>query len=189
MSLPVDFAALNVPARGMTPFSAGQLQSMPAMPASNTMSSFNLTSSLQPSFDQSSPEMFRQNIAVARDQVASVQGLARSALEGIENAYRSGVSPAQTSGMSILNGANRWSYVPKATIAATVDALKATLEFLRQTGTGGLLLLLDDQIAPPSEADLLASTTTALQADYERNSRVQESAGVVANLLSTTERK
>jgi hypothetical protein len=68
------------------------------------------------------------------------------------------------------------------------------LEFLRQTGVGSLPLLpLPVPDAPPSvpptEQELLAQTNAAIEHDYERQRRVQESAGVVASLLAVNERR
>jgi hypothetical protein len=81
-----------------------------------------------------------------------------------------------------------------ATIVATIEALKSTLEFLRQTGVGalpGLSHPVEDG-APlptmPSEQDLLASTNAALTREFERNTRVPESAGMVANMLAAADR-
>jgi hypothetical protein len=51
--------------------------------------------------DQTSPEAFRQNIILAREQLANLQNLAQSALYGVENAYQAGIGPAQTAGMVV----------------------------------------------------------------------------------------
>jgi hypothetical protein len=72
---------------------------------------------------------------------------------------------------------------PAATVSATVEALKSMLEFLRQTGVGALPM-----VAQPSEQALLASTNAALSREFERNTRVPESAGVVANMLLSADR-
>jgi hypothetical protein len=48
--------------------------------------------------DPTSAEALRQNIALAREHIANIQTLAQSALDGIENSYQPGHTPAQTSG-------------------------------------------------------------------------------------------
>lgn len=73
-----------------------------------------------------------------------------------------------------------------------MDALRHALqvlhEHLRQTGVGALPLIPEpstDALAPaiPSEAEMAANTSKALDALFERKQRHQESAGVVVNLL------
>jgi hypothetical protein len=71
-----------------------------------------------------------------------------------------------------------------AEIAATKHQLTALLEFLQQTGVGALPLLPPDTTAPPSDAQLHADITAAIQRDFEKHRRMQESAGVVTSLLN-----
>ncbi|KAF9811513.1 hypothetical protein IEO21_06564 [Rhodonia placenta] len=135
--------------------------------------SFSSQSSLQTpsSVDANSPEAFKQAIQLALGQAARVQDLARSALAGIENAYHPGTNPFQTT----------------ADMTALQQAMQMLAELLRQTGVGALPLHPPDLAQPPTEDQLIAETTVAVQALYERSKRVQESAGVVASLLSVSD--
>ncbi|TBU36660.1 hypothetical protein BD309DRAFT_706109 [Dichomitus squalens] len=118
--------------------------------------------------DLNSPEVFKQNIQLAQAHVARVQGLARSALAGIEHAYHHGTSPVQTA----------------ADIGTLKQALLALVEHLRQSGVGALPL--DAPPIPDSRSDdeLASSATKAVQVLYERQKRIQDGASVVVGLLS-----
>ncbi|KAI0329356.1 hypothetical protein GY45DRAFT_1224398, partial [Cubamyces sp. BRFM 1775] len=161
-----------------------------------------------PGADLNSPEMFKQNIQLAQDQVLRVQALASSALAGIEHAYHPRTSPVQTA----------------ADIAALKQAIQVLVDFLRQTGVGALPLdppapgtlaptaasastaagagagaagagagatgtgtVGADGQAAGGEEQLVAEATRAVQALYERQRRIQEGASVVANLLGAPE--
>ena len=63
------------------------------------------------------------------------------------------------------------------------QALLALIEVLRQTGVGALPLVPSEA----SEEQLIAATTQAVQALYERHNRMQENAGVVVGLLGAPE--
>ncbi|EIW56231.1 uncharacterized protein TRAVEDRAFT_129656 [Trametes versicolor FP-101664 SS1] len=124
-----------------------------------------------PGVDLNSPEVFRQNIQLIQTQVSQVQELARSALSGIEHAYHPGSNPVHT--------------------AAVIGTLKQTLqdlvEALRQSGVGALPLEPPLGAEARTEEQLLADAGRAVQALYERQRRIQEGAGVVANLLGAPE--
>ncbi|GBE84058.1 hypothetical protein BKA93DRAFT_742269 [Sparassis latifolia] len=117
--------------------------------------------------DPNSPEVFRQNIQVVQGHVARVQGLARSALSGMEQAYHPSTSPLQTS----------------ADLEALKEALLALVDVLRQTGVGALPLAPPDPTRAPGEEQLVAETGAAVQALYEGHRRLQESADAVGSLL------
>lgn len=74
-----------------------------------------------------------------------------------------------------------------ADMTALQQAMQMLAELLRQTGVGALPLHPPDLAQPPTEDQLIAETTVAVQALYERSKRVQESAGVVASLLSVSD--
>ncbi|KAF8439089.1 hypothetical protein L210DRAFT_3327199, partial [Boletus edulis BED1] len=122
--------------------------------------------------DPNSPELFKQHIQIAMEQVARVSALARSALNGIQNAYQAGINPAQT----------------QADLAALDHALHGLAEVLRQSGVGAYPLPEPDtrNATPPTEQELIADTTRGVQQLYEEFKRMQESSAVVANLLATT---
>ncbi|KAI6125184.1 hypothetical protein EDD17DRAFT_1118564 [Pisolithus thermaeus] len=94
--------------------------------------------------DQNSPEAFKQNIQIALDQVARVNALARSGLNGIQNAYQAGNSPAQT----------------EADLIALDQTLHTLADFLKTTGVGAYPLLPSDPQSavsgPPTEQHLIA---------------------------------
>ncbi|PIL26924.1 hypothetical protein GSI_10062 [Ganoderma sinense ZZ0214-1] len=125
------------------------------------------------SADLNSPEVFKQNIQIAQAHVARVQGLARSALAGIEHAYHHGASPVQTA----------------EDIAAAKQALLALVEHLRQSGVGALPMAALDPPGPGpdlgarTDEQLVAEAGRAVQVLYERQKRIQDGAGVVAGLL------
>ncbi|KAF8556071.1 hypothetical protein OG21DRAFT_1409850 [Imleria badia] len=123
--------------------------------------------------DPNSPELFKQNIQVAMEQVARVNALARSTLNGIQNAYQAGVNPAQT----------------QADLVALDQAMHALAEVLRQSGVGAYPLPAPDarHAGPPTEQELIADTTRGVQQLYEELKRMQESSAVVTNLLAAPE--
>ncbi|RDX49511.1 hypothetical protein OH76DRAFT_1556435 [Lentinus brumalis] len=118
--------------------------------------------------DLNSPEVFKQNIQLAQGQIARVQSLARNALAGIQNAYHPGTNPMQTA----------------ADIAGLKQALFVLVELLRQTGVGALPLEPPQMPDPRPESVLVEEETKIVQALYERQQRIQDSAGVVAGFLT-----
>ena len=76
-----------------------------------------------------------------------------------------------------------------ADLASLGQALHVLIDLMRQTGVGALPLL--DQSTPltslPTEEQLLADITKAVEVQYAKQKRLQENAAVVYNLLSTTE--
>ncbi|KAH7923749.1 hypothetical protein BV22DRAFT_1035949 [Leucogyrophana mollusca] len=151
-----------------------------SLPSSNfpVASSFLSQSSMQDSVhsDPNSPEALKQNIQTAQEFVSRVNSLARSCLNGIDQAYQPGINPAQTS----------------ADFAALDHALRSLSDFLRQTGVGALPLSPPPDphkapSAPPTEQELLAEAGRNVQTLYEKQKRSQESAAIVANLLSNPE--
>ncbi|TFK47426.1 hypothetical protein OE88DRAFT_1686403 [Heliocybe sulcata] len=119
--------------------------------------------------DPNSPVLFKQNVHLAQEMLARISESARSALIGIENAYHPHTSPAQT--------------------AAFVNSLKQQIQslmtLLRQSGIGALPVLPSG--VPVSEEQLLADTTKAIQALYERHNKIHDSTGIVASLLGAGE--
>ncbi|KAJ3880313.1 hypothetical protein F5051DRAFT_168294 [Lentinula edodes] len=130
--------------------------------------------------DPNSIDAFKHNIQDILKDILHLQNVARSTLQGIQNAYHPGNSPTQTE--------------------ANIVALKQELEILADKsiniGVGALPIL---HIPPvptnstnpisgqenvvPSEAQMIADATRSIQILFERIKRVQESAGTVANLL------
>jgi len=123
--------------------------------------------------DPNSPVAFKQNVNLVQQHLARVQGLARSALSGIESAYRPGTSPAQT----------------VADLAALKQALQLLVELLGQSGVGALPILdhSDFLASLPTEEKLMEDTTKSIEVQYAQQKRIQESAAVVFNLLGSAE--
>ncbi|KZP22118.1 hypothetical protein FIBSPDRAFT_492388 [Athelia psychrophila] len=130
------------------------------------------------SLDPNSPEVFKQNIQLAQQHVARVNELARSALNGMKNAYHQGHSPSQTE-MEIL---------------ALKQNIPLLYDLLRQTGLGALPVVpvpssMSAEAPPivPTEEMMLSDATRSVQVLYDRMQKSQGSAAVVANLLSAPE--
>ncbi|KAF7358704.1 hypothetical protein MSAN_01209400 [Mycena sanguinolenta] len=133
--------------------------------------------SLHQGADPTSPELFKQNLQLAQQSVLQLQEVAKRALDGIQNAYRTGRTPTQTD----------------ADLATLKQTLQMVLEQMRQTGVGGLPLLpVSDGNQPPpalpTEDQMIAQTTRAIQVLYDQFKRGQDSAAVVANLLTSVDR-
>ncbi|KAJ6492243.1 hypothetical protein C8R45DRAFT_192980 [Mycena sanguinolenta] len=133
--------------------------------------------SLHQGTDPNSPELFKQNLQLMQQSVLQLQEVAKRALDGIQNAYRTGRTPTQTD----------------ADLATLKQTLQMVLEQMRQTGVGGLPLLpVPDGNHPPpalpTEDQMVAQTTRAIQVLYDQFKRGQDSAAVVANLLSNVDR-
>ncbi|KAI0794956.1 hypothetical protein C8Q75DRAFT_803795 [Abortiporus biennis] len=116
--------------------------------------------------DPNSPQIFKQNTQIVIDHLARVQGFARHLMGGIETAYRPESNPDQT--------------------AAEMNLLKETLQslvnILRESGVGAMPLLSPGSPLP-TEQQLVADTTTAIQVLFEQYKRLQENSTVAANLL------
>ncbi|KAH9846888.1 hypothetical protein C2E23DRAFT_743066, partial [Lenzites betulinus] len=117
------------------------------------------------------PEVFKQNIQIIQNLVSRIQVLTRGAIAGIEQAYHQDVNPVQT--------------------ATLIETLKRSLlelvEALRTSGVGALPLEPPPVPDTRTEEQLLAEASRTVQALYERQRRIQEGAGVVANLLGAAE--
>jgi hypothetical protein len=164
---------------------------------------------LPQAMDPNSPDVFKRNVQLVQQHVARVNSLARSALNGMlvvlasfsiekltrpiiyrENAYHYGNSPSQTEGAFAL----QFCFSLLILYAEDITALKQNLlvlsDLMRQTGVGALPLLPmpsdPSQPAPviPTEEMMLTDTSRSVQVLYDRLKRTQESATVVANLLS-----
>ncbi|KAI9567527.1 hypothetical protein HD554DRAFT_2023708 [Boletus coccyginus] len=137
-----------------------------SFPASTASSTSTLT-------DPNSPELFKHNIQIAMEQVARVNALARSALNGIQNAYQAGVHPAQT----------------QADLTALDQAMHVLADMLRQSGVGAYPLPAPDarNASAQTEQELIADTTRGVQQLYDEFKRMQESSAVVVNLLAAPE--
>ncbi|KAI0777922.1 hypothetical protein BC629DRAFT_617136 [Irpex lacteus] len=141
----------------------------------NSQSSFPSQSQtdLSQGNDPNSPEVFKQNVHLIQQQLSRTQDLARSALFGIENAYRPGTSPTQTSECLI----------------ALRQSLHILVEMLRQSGVGALPMV-DLSALPqsvPTEEKLLEDIPKSIEVQYAQQKRIQESAAIVFNLLGSVE--
>ncbi|KAI5997446.1 hypothetical protein EDD15DRAFT_2129718, partial [Pisolithus albus] len=99
--------------------------SMPTLPSNYALAPFFTQESSTSVTDQNSPEVFKQNVQIALDQVARIHELARSGLNGMQNAYQVGNSPAQT----------------EADLIALDLALHTLADFLKTTDVGAYPLL------------------------------------------------
>lgn len=84
-------------------------------------------------------------------------------------------------------------FIFSADLATLKQTLQMASEQMRQTGVGGLPLLPvpDDGHPPPAlptEDEMIAQATRAVQVSYDQLKRGQDSAAVVANLLTSVER-
>ncbi|CAL1710516.1 unnamed protein product [Somion occarium] len=127
--------------------------------------------SLLGSQDVNSPETFKQNIILVLDQLTRVQSLVRSAIAGIEHAYRPGTNPIQTS----------------ADIVSLRQAVDLLQELLRHSGVGALPLLDPQNPELPTEQQLLSDTNKVIRHLFDHLKRIQDSSAVVANLLGAAE--
>jgi hypothetical protein len=168
------------------------------------------------SLDPNSPDVFKQNIQLVQQHVARVNSLARSALNGmlviIESSRRGTLLNSYTESVHIMlephphrqkvclpNSPWMRTYLayigPTADIASLKQNLQMLSDLMRQTGVGALPLLPmpseahSSQPAPvlPTEEMMLTDTSRSVQVLYDRMKRSQESAAVVANLLSAPE--
>ncbi|ETW75535.1 hypothetical protein HETIRDRAFT_330950 [Heterobasidion irregulare TC 32-1] len=121
--------------------------------------------------DPNSPELFKENIKFVQTHLRHVQSLARDVLDGIERAYEGQTNPTQTA----------------ASIAALKQSLHNLSDVLRTTGVGALPLISINIVHPSQEEQLVEQTTNAIKGLFNRNTRNQESAAVVASLLVTPE--
>jgi len=120
--------------------------------------------------DETSLVLFKQNLQLVQENVIRLQGLARSALAGIKNAYHPGNSPAQT----------------QADIAAIKQTLQILSDLMLHTGVGALPLVDTINGVPQnmfSEKELEEKTSHGVKLLFEKHKRSQDSAAVVANLL------
>ncbi|KAJ7669589.1 hypothetical protein B0H17DRAFT_949242 [Mycena rosella] len=127
--------------------------------------------------DPNSPALFKHNLQLVQQNLIRLQTVAKRALDGIQNAYRTGRTPTQT----------------EADLATLKQTLQLVTEMMRQSGVGGLPLLpVPDGNAPtalPTEEQMIAKTTHAVQVLYDQLKRGQDSAAVVANLLNSADRR
>ncbi|KAJ7450949.1 hypothetical protein B0H11DRAFT_2076532 [Mycena galericulata] len=128
--------------------------------------------SLHQGADPNSPEIFKQNLQLIQQNVLRLQEVAKRALDGIQNAYRTGRTPTQT----------------EADLATLKQTLQLVSDLMRHSGVGGLPLLpVPDGNPPqplPTEEQMIVQTTRAVQVLYDQLKRGQDSAAVVANLLT-----
>lgn len=124
-------------------------------------------SSLHQGTDPNSPELFKEHLALAQDQVIRVQSLAREVLSSIQNAYNPNTSPKHTS----------------ECIESLKQCIQNLYDTLRHTGIGALPLPPPNATGIPNEQQLLAEASRSVQVLYETLKRSQDSAAVVANLL------
>jgi hypothetical protein len=113
-----------------------------------------------------------------------------------QHAYRTGRTPTQTEGTNpFVHGTKNFQkfFIFSADLATLKQTLQMVSEQMRQTGIGGLPLLPvpDDGHPPPAlptEDEMIAQATRAVQVSYDQLKRGQDSAAVVANLLTSVER-
>ncbi|KAJ7182335.1 hypothetical protein C8R43DRAFT_3093 [Mycena crocata] len=126
--------------------------------------------SLHQGTDPNSPELFKRNLELVRQNVIRLQEVARRALEGIQNAYCPGRTPTRTA-------------VDLATLKQTMHVVS---ELMRHSGVGGLpLLLVPDKAILHTEAELVAQTARTAQTFHDQLRRSHDSAAIVANLLTS----
>ncbi|TCD61934.1 hypothetical protein EIP91_007702 [Steccherinum ochraceum] len=114
--LPVQFSQSTsqgaLYATGQSFPSSQSFQSSQSLGFSDVMNGFDSRTfsqqslAVDPSFtnaEYNTPETFKQNMHAALELLARVQALARSALAGIEHAYRPGNNPMQTAGVGFLS--------------------------------------------------------------------------------------
>ncbi|KAJ7864938.1 hypothetical protein B0H13DRAFT_1637398 [Mycena leptocephala] len=133
--------------------------------------------SLHQGTDPNSPELFKQNLQLVQQNVLQLQEVAKRTLDGIQHAYRTGRTPTQS----------------EADLATLKQTLQMVSDQMRHTGVGGLPLLpVPDGNHPPpalpSEDQMIAQATRAVQILYDQLKRGQDSAAVVANLLTSVDR-
>ena len=162
--------------------------------------------------DPNSPELFKHNVQVAMEQVARVNALARSALNGMS------VRPACIQTLSTLTAPLSLSdktptrqasiqyrhkvrtlYSPylciyrnsgcPADLTALDQAMHTLADMLRQSGVGAYPLPAPDaqNASAQTEEELIADTTRGVQQLYDEFKRMQESSAVVVNLLAAPE--
>ncbi|KIK12727.1 hypothetical protein PISMIDRAFT_689257 [Pisolithus microcarpus 441] len=153
--------------------SMGLAYSVSTLPSNYSLVPFLSQESSTSITDQNSPEVFKQNIQIALDQVARIHELARSGLNGMQSAYQAGNSPAQT----------------EADLIALDQALHTLVDFLKATGVGAFPLQPSGAQGVASghltEQHLMAEMNREVQFLYEKLKRIQESSGVVAQHIST----
>ncbi|KAJ7491681.1 hypothetical protein B0H11DRAFT_1718742 [Mycena galericulata] len=128
--------------------------------------------SLHQGADPNSPEVFKQNLQLIQQTLLRLQEVSKRALDGIQNAYRTGRTPTQT----------------EADLATLKQTLQMVSDLMRHSGVGGLPLLPipdgNPLKQPPTEDQMIEETTRAVKALYEQLKRGQDSAAVIANLLT-----
>jgi hypothetical protein len=71
-----------------------------------------------------------------------------------------------------------------ADLATLKQTLRMVVDLMRHTGVGGLPLLPATDGSAPTEEQLVAQTTRAVQEAYDQLKRREDAAAVVANLFS-----
>jgi hypothetical protein len=112
-----------------------------------------------------------------------------------QHAYHPGNSPVETEG-TLYSIQPYVSFYILTYLVANIASIKETLQviadIMRHSGVGALPLLpmptsLDVPFVPPTEQQLMIDTNQSIQTLYEKLKRSQESAAVVANLLTTAD--
>ncbi|KAI6159352.1 hypothetical protein EDD17DRAFT_1511286 [Pisolithus thermaeus] len=138
--------------------SMGLAYCISTLPSNYSITPFLSQESSTSVMNQNSPEAFKQNVQIALDQVARVNALARSGLNGIQHAYQASNSPAQT----------------EADLIALDQTLHALADFLKTTGVGAYPLPSDPQSAAsafPTEQHLITEMNREVQFLYEKLKR------------------
>ncbi|PPR01754.1 hypothetical protein CVT24_001817 [Panaeolus cyanescens] len=139
--------------------------------ATSTIATGNLTTL---GGDANSPELFKDNVRALREEVIKLQALAQDVLSGIQYAFEPNHTPLLTEGNT----------------QKLKEDLARLIERLRQTGVGALPVVspgsagIGGSTTAPSESELMVYATMRLKMLYEKLDKSQESAGVVAKLLS-----
>ncbi|KAG6846985.1 hypothetical protein H0H93_010743 [Arthromyces matolae] len=144
--------------------------------------------------DPNSPAAFQQSLQLVQERVARLQNLARTILAGIQNSYHPGNSMAHTQGKENRKPFSIVSLMMPS--SANVESLRQEIEGLSQlmlqSGVGALPVLprpsAGQDMPPPTEQQLLTEVNHSIRYVFEQVKRNQDSAAVVANLLSAPDR-
>ncbi|KAG6864910.1 hypothetical protein C0991_006439 [Blastosporella zonata] len=126
--------------------------------------------------DPNSPAAFQQNLQIVQERVARLQNITRNTLARIQNAYHPNNSLMHT----------------EASMRTLKQEIQELSQLMLQSGVGALPVLPipgpGQTISPPTEQQLLAEVNQSIGSVFEQVKRSQDSAAVVANLLSAPDR-
>ncbi|KAH6901072.1 hypothetical protein BKA70DRAFT_1312285 [Coprinopsis sp. MPI-PUGE-AT-0042] len=155
--------------------------------------------------DPNSTVLFARNLAHAQREVLRLQTLSRQALDGVQNAYHVGYSPAATAEIMVelksalttlvailrQSGVGALPLIAQSTPPPSAQTPTATMLTPTATASGTTTATTTTGLVrptvPPSEPELLHIATKLVQVLYEQLKAKQENAGVVANLLGVVD--